>query len=333
MRSSRGRSTRPSDPGRPQALFVPMWRQASVPKTRGTVFDIQRFAIHDGPGIRTTVFMKGCPLRCWWCQNPEGLSASRRLGYLEYRCVRTEGCIASCPFHALTVSDGHLQVDYAACNACGRCVEACPTGALSVAGRELDVAELMGEIEKDILLYDNSGGGVTFSGGEPLLQPAFLKDSLMECRRRGIHTTLETSGYAQPRVFESVIDYVNLFLFDLKLLDDNAHRKYTGVSNEVIKKNLVALIEERRGRDVILRHPVITGVNDSDEETEQLLGFVRGLEGIGELDLLPYHDVSEKYRRLGLSYNMLTSKAPSEEKLNRMREELERAGLKVRVGG
>ena len=333
MKSLRERSTRRSDPGRPRPLSLPAWRQASAPRTRGTVFDIQRFAIHDGPGIRTTVFMKGCPLRCWWCQNPEGLSSSSRLGYLEYRCVRTEGCLASCPTRALTTAGGRLAVDYALCDACGRCVEACPTGALSIAGREIDVGELMGDIEKDILFYDNSGGGVTFSGGEPMFQPAFLKDSLMECRLRGVHTTLETSGYAQPHVFESVADYVDLFLFDLKILDDEAHKKYTGVSNRIIKTNLLALVERHRGRDVILRHPVITGVNDSDHETEELLRFIRGLEGVGEVDLLPYHDVSEKYRRLGLSYNMRTSEAPSEEKLSCMKETLERAGLKVRVGG
>ncbi len=308
-------------------------RQVPARRTKGTVFDIQRFAIHDGPGIRTLVFMKGCPLRCWWCQNPEGLTASKSLGYFEYRCIQTKKCVGSCPSHALTFDGDRLVVDRAACDACGICVEACPTGALSMAGREVDVDELMGEIERDVLLYDNSGGGVTFSGGEPLFQPVFLRESLMECRRRGIHTALETSGHASPRVFESVVDYVDLFLFDLKLLDDEEHRKYTGVSNKIIKKNLLTLVKKDRGRDVILRHPVITGVNDTEENIEELLGFIRDLGGISAVDLLPYHDVSEKYRRFGQEYKMNVHEAPSEEKLSHFKEKLEEAGLKVKVRG
>jgi pyruvate formate lyase activating enzyme len=300
---------------------------------RGTVFDIQRFAIHDGPGIRTLVFMKGCPLRCWWCQNPEGLFASKSLWCFEYRCIGTKRCIASCPSNALAFSGGRLVVDHTACDSCGMCAEACPTGALSIAGREMGVDELMREVERDVLLYDNSGGGVTFSGGEPLFQPAFLRESLIECKRRGIHTALETSGHAPPSVFQSVVDYVDLFLFDLKLLSDEKHRKYTGVSNRTIRRNLLTLVETKRGRDVVLRYPVITGINDTEEDANELLEFAQGLDGIREVDLLPYHDVSEKYRRLGLEYKMPVHEAPSAEKLRRMREELEKAGLKVKVGG
>jgi len=297
------------------------------------IFDIQRFAIHDGPGIRTLVFMKGCPLRCWWCQNPEGLSASKSLGYFEYKCIQSRRCIASCPSHALSFNGGSLVVDRVACDECALCVEACPSGALSVAGRDIDVEELVREIEKDVLLFDNSGGGVTFSGGEPLFQPAFLRESLIECEHRGIHTALETSGYAPPSVFESIIDYVDLFLFDLKLLDDEEHKRCTGVSNSMIKRNLITLVTRKRGKDVILRFPVITGINDTEKNIEEFLSFVQGLDGISEVDLLPYHDVSEKYRRLGLRYEINVRVAPSEEKLNHIRERLEKAGLKVRIRG
>ena len=192
---------------------------------------------------------------------------------------------------------------------------------------------MMREIEKDVLLYDNSGGGVTFSGGEPLFQPAFLRESLMECKRRGIHTTLETSGHAPPRVFEPVVDYVDLFLYDLKLLDDDEHRKYTGVSNETAKRNLLTLVARNRGRDVVLRYPVITGVNDNEENVEQLLDFIHDLNGISEVDLLPYHDVFEKYRRLGLEYKMRVREAPSNERLNHIKEMLEKAALNVRIRG
>jgi pyruvate formate lyase activating enzyme len=279
------------------------------------------------------VFFKGCPLRCWWCQNPEGLSTAKSLWYFEYKCIQSKRCIPVCPTSALSFDGDGLFVDRSACNGCSLCVEACPSGALSIAGREIDAEELVREIEKDVLLFDNSGGGVTFSGGEPLFQPAFLKELLVLCRHRGIHTALETSGQAPTRTFESIIDYVDLFLFDLKLLDNNDHKKYTGVSNILIKKNLATLAERKRGGDVILRFPVITGINDTEKNVEEFRSFARSLSGINEVDLLPYHDVSEKYRRLGLSYRMDSRAAPLAEKLNHIKERLEEVGLKVNVGG
>lgn len=316
-----------------KAVLAQESKESVVQRTKGVIFDIQRFAIHDGPGVRTLVFMKGCPLRCWWCQNPEGLSPSKSLGYFEYKCIQSERCIASCPVHALSLDGNMIVIDRAACDGCALCVEACPSGALSIAGREIDVEELIKEIEKDVLLFDNSGGGVTFSGGEPLSQPIFLRESLIQCRRRGIHTALETSGYASPKVFESIIDYVDLFLFDLKLLDDGDHKKYTGVSNDMIKKNLITLVARKRGEDVILRFPVITGINDTEKNIKGFQDFVRSLDGVKRVDLLPYHDVSEKYRRLGLNYQMSTHSAPSEKKLKHIKERLEEIGLKVGVRG
>jgi len=308
-------------------------KETARQRTRGVIFDIQRFAIHDGPGIRTLVFMKGCPLRCWWCQNPEGLSTSKSLGYFEYRCIQSKRCIPTCPTHALSFDGDGLHINRAACNECAMCVEVCPSGALSMAGREMDAEELVAEIEKDILLFDNSGGGVTFSGGEPLFQPAFLRESLAQCKLRGISTALETSGYTSPKVFESIIDNVDLFLFDLKLLDDEEHRKYTGVSNRIIKRNLMTLVARRREEDLVLRFPVITGINDTEKNVEEFLSFVRGLKRIKRVDLLPYHDVSEKYRRLGLAYKMTTRTAPSEERLQQIKEKLEKMGLEVGVRG
>jgi len=326
-----GRSTRDSK-SLTTATSAPEPRSTVTQRTKGVIFDIQRFAIHDGPGIRTLVFLKGCPLRCWWCQNPEGMSTAKSLWYFEYRCIQSKRCIPTCPSSALSFDGDGLVVDHSACDACGLCVEACPSGALSIAGREIEAEKLVREIERDVLLFDNSGGGVTFSGGEPLFQPAFLKELLVLCRSRGIHTALETSGQASAKTFESLIDYVDLFLFDLKLLDDEDHRKYTGVSNSLIKKNLKTLTE-RRGGDIILRFPVITGVNDTEKNVEEFRSFARTLRGIREVDLLPYHDVSEKYRRLGLSYKMDTRAAPSAEKLNHIKKRLEEVGLKVRVGG
>jgi len=325
-------STGSSSPSPRQAL-VPKLREKATQGSGGVIFDIQRFAIHDGPGIRTLVFMKGCPLRCWWCQNPEGLSASKSLGYFEYRCIQSKRCVTSCPPRAISIGGNGLAIDRAACDCCALCVEACPSGALSIIGREIGTDELIREIEKDVLLFDNSGGGVTFSGGEPLFQPTFLRESLVRCKERRIHTAMETSGHAASATFESIIDYVDLFLFDLKLIDDADHRKYTGISNRLVRENLANLVRRKRGQDVILRFPVIPGINDTEKNIEGFLTLVGGLEGIKEVDLLPYHDVSEKYRRLGMEYRMNTHVAPSEEKLASIKERFEQAGLRVKMRG
>ena len=200
-------------------------------------------------------------------------------------------------------------------------------------GREMGAAELVRDNEKDVEQIDNSLCGVTFSGGEPLFQPAFLRESLVRCKERGIHTALETSGHAASDTFESIIDHVDLFLFDLKLIDDAGHRKYTGISNRLIKENLTTLVRRRRGRDVILRFPVIPGINDTEKNVAELLAFVADLEGIKEVDLLPYHDVSEKYRKLGMEYRMDAHVAPSKDSLASIKERFERAGLRVKMRG
>ncbi|MHA1617273.1 MAG: glycyl-radical enzyme activating protein [Candidatus Njordarchaeales archaeon] len=300
---------------------------------KGLIFDIKRYAIHDGPGIRTTVFMKGCPLKCWWCHNPEGISSSKDLTYFEYKCIRCKTCVKVCPVNAIAFEGEKQVIDRVACVKCGICAESCPTGALKLVGYEVTVDELMEEIQKDILLYDYSEGGVTFSGGEPLFQPLFLKEALKECKKRDIHVALDTSGYASPEVFESIIEYVDLFLYDLKLLDDEEHQKYTGVSNKIIKKNLITLMEEGRGKDVILRFPIIPGITDTEKNLNELINFVSQLKKINEIDILPFHDVSEKYNRLGMEYKMKVHKAPSEKKLDYIKEKLEEIGLLVKIGG
>lgn len=307
--------------------------EASNGSIRGVIFDIERYAIHDGPGIRTTVFMKGCPLRCWWCHNPEGIESLKNLMYFEYRCIRCKTCASTCPQEAISF-DGEKQIiNRAYCSRCGICAEHCPTGALKLVGYEVTVRELLKEIEKDVLLYDRSGGGVTFSGGEPLFQPLFLKEALRGCKKMGIHVTLDTSGYAPPEVFEAFVDSVDLFLYDIKLLDDREHRKYTGVSNEPIKKNLATLVEKGKGSSVILRFPVIPGITDTEENLKGLLSLVSKLGVINEVDILPFHDVSEKYDRLGIEYKMRGHGPPSKERLNYIKERLEEVGLYVKIGG
>jgi pyruvate formate lyase activating enzyme len=297
----------------------------------GFIFDIKRYAIHDGPGIRTTVFLKGCPLRCWWCHNPEGISPAYELMYFEFKCMHCRTCLNVCETGAITFENNNLFIDRSLCTSCGLCTETCPTGALTLVGKKITLEELIREIEKDVLFYDNSGGGVTFSGGEPLLQHQFLIEALKECKKRGLHTVLDTSGYAPRDIFSLVLDYVDVFLYDLKLADDEEHKRYTGVSNSLIKDNLQTLVNIGRGKDVILRLPVIPAITDTERNISLLIEFVSSLKGISEIDLLPFHDVSEKYNRLGKEYKMHIHKAPLREDLEYIKERFERIGLYVKV--
>jgi len=300
---------------------------------KGTIFNIQRYCVHDGPGIRTTVFLKGCPLRCWWCHNPEGLSPSRDLAYIEFRCIRCGTCVRVCPRHAIELKEGKIVFDRSRCVKCGICANYCPTSALTIIGREITVSELMNEILKDVLLYDYSGGGVTFSGGEPLYQPEFLKAAIIECKKHRIHVALDTSGYAPPELFDSIAKHVDLFLFDIKLVDEQDHIKYTGVSNKLILRNLKSLVEGGRGKDIILRFPVIPGITDTEKNIKLIEKLLIELRKIEEIDLLPYHDVSEKYARLGMEYRMPVRKAPPRERLEYIKERFEALGLYVKIGG
>jgi pyruvate formate lyase activating enzyme len=302
-------------------------------RVKGTIFDIMRYAIHDGPGVRTTIFLKGCPLRCWWCHNPEGISSANDLAYFDYKCIDCKTCVNVCPARAITFEGNKYGINRTACTMCGVCAEACPTGALRIIGRQISVEELMKEIERDTILYDSSGGGVTFSGGEPLFQPSFLKEAIKECKNRKIHVALDTSGYASPKIFESIAKHVDLFLYDLKLLDYKEHERYIGVSNKLILENLTALVKKGRGKDVIIRVPVILNITDTAENIRKLLEFVQLLKGVEEVDLLPFHDVSEKYMRIGKKYLMPVHNASPEERLIQIKERLEAVGLRVKIGG
>ena len=299
----------------------------------GMIFDIQRFGIHDGPGIRTIVFLKECPLNCWWCHNPEGRFHSRDLMYFEYRCTECNLCIDACPKKAISSTPKGVAIDGEVCNRCSKCSEICPSDALVSVGRELTVEQLMEIVERDVLLYDRSGGGVTFSGGEPLAQPVFLKKSLEECKVREIQTAIETSGYASRQLFDSISKGVDIFLYDLKLMDDEEHRKYCGCSNANTLCNLKALIEDGRGKDVTIRFPFIPGITDSERNISALVGLLPSLKGVKEIDILPYHDAGEKYARLGMQYNMKVHSAPPELLLKSTKERFEKIGLVVKIGG
>lgn len=299
-------------------------------ENQGYIFDIKRFAVHDGPGIRTTVFLKGCPLRCWWCHNPEGISQKNDLMFFNFKCIQCKTCLHVCPYEAISF-DNSQRIVREKCVNCGLCSEYCPTEALRSVGTRVSVDELMSQIERDVLLYDNSNGGVTFSGGEPLLQHVFLKQILQECKKRDIHTVLDTSGYASKEVLFSVLEYVDMFLFDLKLADEAEHKIYTGVSNKIIKDNLRMLVDLGRGKDVILRLPVIPGITDTEKNIDGLVKLVSELKGINEIDLLPFHDISEKYNRLDMKYKMTVRQAPEQEKLKQIKQKFQKAGLYVKI--
>ncbi len=299
----------------------------------GTLFDIKRYAVHDGPGIRTTLFFKGCPLRCWWCHNPEGIAPEKELILKPSRCLdECRLCISACPELALSKPEGRIQVDQQRCRMSGLCAEACPTGALEVAGKTWTVDEAMHEILKDRVFYEHSGGGVTFSGGEPLQQPKFLRALLKKCKEQGLHTVLDTSGQAPFDRLESIMGQVDLFFYDLKILDEEKHRKMTGVSNELILENLRRLSQS--GSRIQIRIPLVTGVNEDIPHIRKVADFLSSLPGIRDIGLLPYHTMgSQKYKNLEVPYLNPEAVPPSESVVAEVRAELEAKGFKVRVGG
>ena len=263
---------------------------------KGIIFDIKHFSINDGPGIRTTVFFKGCPLRCWWCHNPESQAKHEEVVIkersLDGRSYRME----------------------------------------EVSGRWVEAEEVMKEIEKDSIYYDQSGGGITFSGGEPLMQPEFLLELLLLAKDKGYHTALDTCGHVSETVLRHVMDQVDLFLYDLKLIDPEAHMKYTGVPNDLVLKNLKYLSE--KGKKMIIRVPVIPGITGTHQNINAIRDLLLELNGLEQIDLLPYHRIAKnKYQRLKMSYKLEGMEEPSPESLREIKEVFEGIGMKVTIGG
>jgi len=299
---------------------------------KGIVFDIKRYSIHDGPGIRDTVFLKGCPLRCWWCHNPESQAFEPVVLYKPDRCIGCGACENACPNNAIRLTQRGFVADPDLCANCGVCVDVCPAEARELVGKEVSTQWVMEEIEKDVLFFDESKGGVTFSGGEPLSQPEFLEELLMECRKKDIHTAVDTSGYAPTDVIMKIAPYVNLFLYDIKLIDEEKHQFYTGVSNQLILHNLQALSEV--GASIWVRIPVIPGVNANREELEAMSRFISTLKGVENVNLLPYHGTgSHKYERLGMSYLLRDLKSPTKEEMEGFSRIFEAKNLEVKIGG
>jgi pyruvate formate lyase activating enzyme len=297
----------------------------------GIIFNIMRYSIYDGPGIRTTVFLKGCPASCCWCHNPESISGDVQLIYREDRCLHCGDCAAVCPNGAVSVENGNIVTEREICRSCGACAEVCYAEARELVGRTMTVREVMEEISKDTPFFQESGGGVTFSGGEPLQQHEFLLELLKACRRRGIHTAVDTSGYAPPEILQRVGECTDLFLFDLKLMDQVRHRKYTGISNGMILENLKELAF--REMPVIIRVPVVPGINDSQENIREIGRFIKTLPNINEIELLPYHAAGVgKYQRLGMEFTLPEIPSISDANLDRITVELQRYGITVRMG-
>ncbi len=275
----------------------------------GNVFRIERFAVHDGPGIRTTVFLKGCPLRCWWCHSPESQSTLPELMYRPDRCIRCFKCVEECQLGAISRVGDVPVVDEDLCRWCGGCADVCDTGARTRAGRLMTTADVVRVIEQDTLFYDQSGGGVTFSGGEPLMQPDFVIELLEACRDKRIHTAVDTCGMADRDRLLRAAELADLFLFDVKMLDDERHRQFTGVSNVRILDNLRALVAARAR--VLVRFPLVPGVNDEPGHVERVGRFLAGL-GLSRVDVLPYHRAgSGKYPALGREYRLAGTEVPT----------------------
>lgn len=293
------------------------------------VFNIQRFSIHDGPGIRTTVFFKGCPLGCAWCANPESRSPEKGLGYDATRCIRCGACAAACPEGAVSLAGGGIKLDMQKCAGCFKCTAVCPGHALFVEGKEYTVAELMAEVLKDRAYFEKSGGGITLSGGEPLMQHEFLMELLGELVRSGVNVVMETCGHSER--FAETVPYVDAFYYDVKHPDCAAHEAGTGVKNGLILGNMKYAIS--RGKEVVARIPVIPGYNDSRAAWD---GYIKLLKsaGIGEAHLLPFHQLGqEKYRRLGIEYEYDGVPQLHREDIQEMCGYFRGAGIDTQIGG
>ncbi len=291
-----------------------------VPVGKGRIFNIQRYSLQDGPGLRTTVFLKGCPLSCAWCHNPESQDLKRAFIKQEERCIACGSCFEVC-------GPGETPADHPEA-----CVDACPTGARQLLGRDVDIDELLDDVLRDRIFFDQSGGGVTLSGGEPLMQPAFVKALLKALRQRGVHTALDTCGLGQREDLLEAAALSDLVLFDLKHMDEARHRAWTGAGNEAILANLKALGTVHP--QIWIRVPVIPGVNDDLANLEATARFVAAIPGVRRLDLLPYHSTgAAKFGRLGRDYSLEQVQSPTPERMAGLADLFRAHGITATIGG
>lgn len=306
-------------------------------ETYGRIFNIQRYSIHDGAGIRTLVFFKGCPLKCLWCSNPESQKTLPELGFVETRCAGADNCGAQC-VSACSVNAIYLNgkdkptIDRKICNTCGECAGACSHDALKLVGQEMSVEEVLVEIEKDRSFYRRSGGGVTIGGGEPLVQYGFAANLLEAAGDEYIHTAIETTGHAKWEYFETVLRHVDLLQIDLKHMDPEKHKSLTGLSNELILDNLKKVLSVKEPQDVIIRIPVVPGCNDSHENIKETAKFVSDT-GYTQIELMPYHRMGvSKYSQYGMVYPLAGDEPGPQKDLEALKHIVEGFGLREMTG-
>lgn len=280
----------------------------------GIIFGVKRFEIHDGEGIRSTLFLKGCPLRCRWCHNPEGLSAQALVAYYAQKCVGCTGCVEVCPAGCHHIEGRVHRFDRQNCTACGSCAEICPQGALTLFGRRITTQEILPELLADRVFYENSGGGVTLSGGEPLIQAAFCQELLKWLKEDGIHTAVDTCGYVDRQAIDAVLPYVDQFLYDVKAVDEAVHIRCTGVSNRRILENLVYI--DGCGKAIEIRIPYVPGMNDG--EIDRIGAFLSKRKMVSRVKVLPYHSFAgSKYEALGIENTMSPTEPPDDDALSK----------------
>jgi pyruvate formate lyase activating enzyme len=302
---------------------------------KGIVFNVERFAIHDGPGIRTVVFLKGCPLRCVWCSTVDSQYLLPEMEYFADKCTGCGKCIEICTARAIYVAeDGRIITERHICNNCGKCVDACPNGARKTAGEEMIVEQVLEEVEKDIMFYSNSAGGVTLSGGEPTMQPEFSLEILKGCKRMGIHTAIETCGYVEWDILDEMLRYLDFVYMDIKHMSPEEHKRLTSKKNSLILANARKVAEKYPDKPFVIRIPVIPGCNDSDENIAGTAQFVGKLEGTHRIELLPYHRLGvPKYGALSKDYALSDLQSLSEDRMNALVALVESYGIEAQIGG
>jgi len=290
--------------------------KAKANEHKGLIFNIQRYSLHDGPGIRTVVFLKGCPMSCLWCANPESQCVKKDIFIRRSSCIGCGACVAACPTHALQMRPDGVFIDRTQCLGCAACTKVCNANGLSLIGEEMTTTELLEKIMQDKIFYQSSGGGVTFSGGEPFMQAAFLLNTLKMCKGNGLDTVIETCGMAARSAVEATADYVDHFYCDIKMMDPDKHAYYTGMSNKEILANITHLAGCHK--DVLIRMALIPGINDDVENIHKTAAFLQEI-GLNKIQILPYHAYgAEKYRALGREYTLRQIEPPQEEAMKKI---------------